>query len=182
MKELRETTSKEPLHEDVKVKRQLPNNEQFLSEKWIRITLRRVCFPGDSVGNNLLTNAGRQGVRSLVQEVPHPRATKPMSHKYWPRALESGSLLLSLCPLLKPEALESVLHNKRSHVAMRTPHTATWKPTQQWRPRPAVNKEIKLLFLKRISWKIVFNLHTFTSQLANTCNRNILYPIRIIIL
>ena len=46
------------------------------------------------------------GVRALVQEDPTCHgATKPMRHNYWAHVPQ----------LLKPEHLEPVLHNKRSH-------------------------------------------------------------------
>ena len=57
-------------------------------------------------------------VRSLVQEDPTcRRATKPVCHNYWARALEHAShnFWAPVPQLLKPARLEPMLHNKWSH-------------------------------------------------------------------
>ena len=79
-------------------------------------------------------------VRALVQEDPSCRgATKPVSHNYWAHVPQ----------LLKPEQLEPVLHNKRSHRNEKPAHHNEELPrlpqlekacVQQWRPNAVKNK------------------------------------------
>ena len=76
---------------------------------------------------------GRHGFDPQSGKIPRAGAIKPLCHNYWACILEPGN------------------SNKRSHT-VRSPHTTTQecprslptraKPTEQWRPRTAKNKQL----------------------------------------
>ena len=114
----------------------------------------KICLGTSLVVQWLRIHLPMQGtwVRALVQEDPTCRgATKPVCHNYWACSLEpeSHNYWAHMPQLLKPQHLETVLHNKRSHRNEKPAHATKSSPrslqlekagVQQWRPNTAKNK------------------------------------------
>ena len=73
-------------------------------------------FPGGSVVNNPPANAGNMGSIPDLGRF-HMHTTKPMCYNYWACALEPRNCdyWAHVCSYWSLQALEPVLHNKRSH-------------------------------------------------------------------
>ena len=112
--------------------------QHVASRIYVLATVTKDGILGASVVvKNPPANAGDMGeVWSLFQEDPTCHgSTKSIPHNYWACALELGSLnyWAHMLQLLKPECLEPVLRNKRSH------HRAAPAP-RSWR-RPVHSNE-----------------------------------------
>ena len=74
-------------------------------------------FPGGAVVKNLPASAGDTGSNPGPEDPTCRGAAGHVHHNYWACALEpmSHNYWAHEPQLLKPESLEPVLHNKRSH-------------------------------------------------------------------